>query len=65
VEAARSEVDEPRRLALIEHAQALFKHERPWITMAHSSVYIPMRKDVLGFVMAPNGSVDFENVYRP
>ena len=65
VDAARAEVDEGQRLAMIERAQAIFKRERPWITMAHSSVYIPLRKDVLGFVMAPNGSVDFENVYRP
>ncbi|MBA4174993.1 MAG: ABC transporter substrate-binding protein [Leptothrix sp. (in: Bacteria)] len=64
VEAARAEVDTARRLATIEQAQALFKRERPWITMAHSSVYIPLRKDVTGFVMAPNGSVDFEGVYR-
>ncbi len=65
VEGARAEVDVARRLAMIERAQAIFKRERPWITMAHSSVYIPMRKDVQGFVMAPNGSVDFEGVWRP
>jgi ABC-type transport system substrate-binding protein len=65
LEAARAEVDEARRLAMFERAQVIFKRERPWITMAHSSVYIPLRKDVQGFVMASNGSVDFENVYRP
>ncbi len=65
VEAARAEVDVPRRLALIERAQVIFKRERPWITMAHSSVYIPLRRDVVGFVMAPNGSLSFEGVYRP
>lgn len=65
VEAARGEVDEAKRLAMFERAQAIFKRERPWITMAHSSVYIPLRKDVQGFVMASNGSVDFENVFRP
>ena len=54
----------PKRLALFERAQAIFKRERPWITMAHSSIYIPLRKDVQGFVMAPNGSVDFEGVWR-
>ena len=65
VEAARAEVSEPKRLAMFEQAQVIFKRERPWITMAHSSVYIPLRKDVQGFVMAPNGSVDFEGVFRP
>ena len=64
VEAARAEVNQAKRLQMFERAQVIFKRERPWITMAHSSVYIPLRKDVLGFVMAPNGSVDFEGVYR-
>lgn len=64
VEAARAEVDTPKRLALIERAQDIFKRERPWIPMAHSTVYIPIRKDVKGFIMAPNGTVDFEGVYR-
>jgi peptide/nickel transport system substrate-binding protein/dipeptide transport system substrate-binding protein len=64
VDAARAEVNEARRLALIEQAQLIFKRERPWMPMAHSSVYIPMRRDVTGFVMSPNGSVDFEGVTR-
>jgi peptide/nickel transport system substrate-binding protein/dipeptide transport system substrate-binding protein len=64
VEGARAEVDVNKRMLLIERAQQIFKRERPWITMAHSSVYIPLRKDVQGFVMAPNGGVDFEGVYR-
>ena len=54
VDAARAEVDLPKRLALIAKAQEIFKHERPWMTMAHSSVYIPLRKDVEGFVMSPD-----------
>jgi ABC-type transport system substrate-binding protein len=65
VDNARAEVIDSQRYALFEQAQKIFKRERPWITMAHSSVYIPMRKDVLGFVMAPNGSADFAGVFRP
>jgi ABC-type transport system substrate-binding protein len=64
VMAARSEADRAKRLALIERAQEIFKRERPWMTMAHSSIYIPMRRDVQGFVMAPNGSVLFRGVGR-
>jgi len=64
VEAARGETDGARRLAMYERAQEIFKRERPWITIAHSAVYIPLRRDVKGFVMAPNGSVDFEGVWR-
>ena len=64
IDEARATPDAKKRLALYEQAQAIFKRERPWITMAHSTVYIPVRKDVQGFIMAPNGSVDFENVIR-
>ena len=65
VEGARAEVDDAKRNGLIQRAQQIFKRERPWITMAHSAVYIPLRKDVQGFVMSPTGGVDFEGVYRP
>ncbi len=64
IDAARATPDAQKRRQLYEQAQVIFKRERPWITMAHSTVYIPMRRDVQGFVMSPNGSVDFENVYR-
>ncbi len=64
IDEARATPDVKKRQALYEKAQEIFKYERPWITMAHSTVYIPIRKDVVGFIMAPNGSVDFENVYR-
>ena len=64
IDEARATPDPQKRIALYEQAQEIFKRERPWVTMAHSTIYIPVRKDVQGFVMAPNGSMDFENVYR-
>jgi len=64
VEQGRATVDPEKRNAIYRQAQAIFKRERPWITMAHSSIYIPLRKDVKGFVMAPNGRMNFEGVYR-
>lgn len=64
IDEARATPDTAKRIAMYEKAQEIFKRERPWITMAHSTVYIPVRKDVVGFKMAPNGSVDFEGVYR-
>jgi len=64
VAGARAETNEARRLAMYEKAQEIFKRERPWITMAHSTIYIPIRRDVQGFVMSPNGSVSFDGVYR-
>ncbi|MDC8786615.1 ABC transporter substrate-binding protein [Roseateles koreensis] len=64
IDEARISTDPQRRNKLYEEAQVIFKRERPWITMAHSTVYVPVRKDVHGFVMSPSGSVDFEGVYR-
>mgnify|MGYP001619226470 CR=1 FL=1 len=64
VEGARATADQKKRMALYEKAQEIFKRERPWITMAHSTVYIPMSRDVEGFIMTPNGGVNFENVFR-
>ena len=64
IDQARTVTDAEQRNALYREAQVIFKRERPWITMAHSSIYIPIRRDVKGFVMAPNGSVDFEGVWR-
>ena len=61
---ARGVTDESRRQQIYQQAQQIFKRERPWITLAHSTVYIPMVRDIQGFVMAPNGSVDFKDVYR-
>lgn len=63
VESGRATIDPQKRAASYEKAQEIFKRERPWITMAHSTVYIPMSREVEGFIMAPNGSVSFENVY--
>lgn len=64
LERARESRDEAERVRLYQEANALFKRERPWITMAHSTIYIAARKDVKGFKMAPNGGVEFEGVVR-
>ncbi len=64
IDAARANPDPAARQALYEQAQVIFKRERPWITMAHSTVYIPTSQDLRGFRMQPNGGVIFENVYR-
>jgi len=59
---ARQTSDKHQRTGYYLKAQEIFKRERPWITIAHSKIYIPMRSDVQGFVMNPNGSFDFEDV---
>jgi peptide/nickel transport system substrate-binding protein/dipeptide transport system substrate-binding protein len=64
VEQGRATLDPAERARIYRRAQEIFKFERPWITIAHSTIYMPIRKDVKGFVMSPNGSVDFDGVSR-
>ena len=64
VEQGRASVDPAERVRIYRAAQEIFKRERPWITMAHSTIYMPIRNDVKGFVMSPNGSVEFDGVWR-
>jgi dipeptide transport system substrate-binding protein len=64
VEQGRATMDTTERARIYRRAQEIFKRERPWITMAHSTLYMPIRKDVKGFVMSPNGSVEFDGVWR-
>ena len=50
------------RAALYKQAQAVFKREAPWATIAHSIVHMPMRTDVTGYVMDPLGGHRFDGV---
>lgn len=59
---ARETSDEAERTKLYEQAQVVFKDQAPWDTIAHSTQYVPMRKDVTGFTMSPLGDFTFERV---
>ncbi len=50
------------RTKLYEEAQVVFKREAPWATIAHSVVFMPMRKEVSGYVMDPLGGHSFVGV---
>jgi dipeptide transport system substrate-binding protein len=50
------------RSKLYEKAQQVFMREAPWVPMAHSVVYQPMLKNVVGYKMSPFGSVQFYGV---
>ena len=53
---ARQITDQAERTALYEEAQEIFKDEAPWVTIAHSIVFKPVRKEVTGFIVHPLGS---------
>jgi dipeptide transport system substrate-binding protein len=58
--AATSDVAE--RTKLYEQAQARFKDQAPWFTIAHSIVTMPMSKNLVGYKMDPLGSHRFDGV---
>ncbi len=48
------------RTAFYKDAQKIFKEEAPWVTIAHSIVFKPIRKEVTGFKVHPLGSHIFK-----
>ncbi len=54
--------DKDKRAELYREAQVVFKEQAPWATIAHSVVFMPMRKSVSGYKMDPLGSHRFDGV---
>jgi dipeptide transport system substrate-binding protein len=54
--------DVKERTRLYEQAQAVFKEEAPWITIAHSVVFMPVRKEVQDYKIDPFGGHIFYGV---
>lgn len=50
------------RAKFYEKAQEIVKEEAPWITLAHSIRFTPVRKEVVGFKMDPSAHHYFHNV---
>lgn len=52
---ARSSTSKDERTELYKQAQLRFKDQAPWVTIAHSVVYQPVRKEVKDFRIDPFG----------
>ena len=59
---AKQTTDVAERTRLYEEAQVVFKEEAPWVTIAHSVVYKPLRKEVVDFRIDPFGGHVFNGV---
>ena len=59
---AKRTTDISKRTALYEQAQVVFKNEAPWFTIAHSVVFMPMRKEVVNYKSDPFGGHSFYGV---
>jgi dipeptide transport system substrate-binding protein len=59
---AKQTTDREERTRLYEQAQLIFKEEAPWVTVAHSIVFKPVRKEVVDFRIDPFGGHVFYGV---
>ncbi len=59
---AKETSDVAERTRLYEQAQVIFKEEAPWVTIAHSVVYVPVSKQVVDYKIDPFGSHIFYGV---
>ncbi|WP_193174132.1 ABC transporter substrate-binding protein [Oricola nitratireducens] len=62
IQKAKVTSDIAERTKLYEQAQVVFKEQAPWLTIAHSKVFMPMSSKVKGFVMDPLGYHRFDDV---
>ena len=54
--------DQGERTALYQDAQKIVAAEVPWLNVAHSTVFEPIRKGVTGYKVSPLGAHEFQNV---
>ncbi|MDZ4735803.1 MAG: ABC transporter substrate-binding protein [Rhodospirillaceae bacterium] len=59
---AKQITDIDERTKLYEQAQVVFKEEAPWITVAHSIVFMPVRNEVKNYLIDPFGTHIFYGV---
>lgn len=62
IKQAKTVSDVQVRTKLYKQAQRIFKDQAPWATIAHSIVFKPVRKEVVGFKIDPFGGHIFYGV---
>ena len=62
IQEAKVVSDANARTKLYEQAQVIFKEQTPWVTIAHSVVFEPVRKEVVDYKIDPFGGHLFYGV---
>lgn len=62
IQKAKTVSEQEERIKLYEQAQTIFKEEAPWVTIAHSIVFKPVRKEVVDYKINPFGTHIFYGV---
>lgn len=59
---AKATTDQDKRVALYRQAQEIQRREQPTLNIAHSTVYMPVRKEVINYIIDPLGTHNFNQV---
>ncbi|MBH0619051.1 ABC transporter substrate-binding protein, partial [Salmonella enterica] len=59
---ARQIADQAERKKIYDEMQVIQHDNAPMLTLAHSVVFMPMRKTVTGYTMSPLGTHEFDHV---
>lgn len=59
---AKTQTDIKKRTALYKEAQKVFKDQAPWVTIAHSTVFKAMAKNIKGYKIDPLGHDTFTHI---
>ncbi|AHG20389.1 peptide ABC transporter substrate-binding protein [Chania multitudinisentens RB-25] len=62
VQPARAEANHDKRAEFYKQAQVMMHEQAPALIIAHSTVYMPVRKEVKGYIVDPLSLHHFENV---
>ncbi|PKF50562.1 ABC transporter substrate-binding protein [Enterovibrio nigricans] len=62
IQKAKKTADVEERTKLYEQAQVVFKEQAPWVTIAHSVVFEPVRKEMKDYKIDPFGGHIFYGV---
>ena len=59
---ARTLTDTAERTAIYQGMQKIHHDNVPWLNIAHSTVFEPIRKEVTGYQISPFGGHEFQLV---
>ena len=62
IKKAKTVIDFEERTRLYKKAQVIFKEQAPWVPIAHSMTFTPVRKNVINFRLDPFGGHIFYGV---
>jgi len=60
---AKTTADQSKRDALYKKAQVIIHEDAPWVPIAHGVEVLPVKKNVMGYIMDPTGKRRFQKTW--